>query len=61
MCGERITNRNSHEVSSNIVDTVEGNFAEAIGVAGKGLRLDEFTTRIIRIKSKCFCKWETSK
>jgi len=45
---ENIKNRNSIEVSTNIADTIEGNFEEANGVLGKGLRLDGFTTRITR-------------
>ena len=45
---ENIKNRNSIEVSTNIADTIEGNFGEATGVAGKGLALDGFTTRVIR-------------
>ena len=45
---EKIKNRNSIEVSTNIADTIEGNFGEATGVSGKGLALDGFTTRVIR-------------
>jgi hypothetical protein len=45
---ETIKNRNSVEAVSNITDTIEGNFEEVAGVLGKGLRLDGFTTRIIR-------------
>ncbi len=45
---ETIKNRNSVEAVSNITDTIEGNFEEATGVIGRGLRLDGFTTRIIR-------------
>ena len=45
---EKIQNRNAIEVSTNISDTIEGNFEEADGVIGKGLRLDGFTTRVIR-------------
>ena len=45
---ETIKNRNSIESVSNITDTIEGNFEEATGVIGQGLRLDGFTTRIIR-------------
>ena len=45
---ETINNRNSVEAVSNITDTIEGNFEEATGVIGQGLRLDGFTTRIIR-------------
>jgi hypothetical protein len=36
------------EAATNIEDTLEGNFEEAPGVNGKGLRLDGFTTRVIR-------------
>lgn len=45
---ETIKNKESIESSTNIADTIEGNFEEATGVNGKGLRLDGFTTRIIR-------------
>ena len=45
---ENIKNRNLIDVSTNIADTIEGNFEAANGVAGKGLRLDGYTTRIIR-------------
>ncbi len=45
---ENIKNRNSIDFITNITDTIEGNFEEADGVAGKGLRLDGFTTRVIR-------------
>ena len=45
---ENIKNRNTIEVATNIADTIEGNFEAATGVIGKGLRLDGFTTRIIR-------------
>ena len=45
---ESIRNRNLIEASTNIADTIEGNFEEAAGVSGKGLRLDGFTTRIVR-------------
>lgn len=45
---ETIKNRESIEVSTNIADTIEGNFEEATGISGKGLRLDGFTTRVIR-------------
>ena len=44
---ENIKNRNTIDVSTNSTDTIEGNFEEAAGVAGKGLRLDGFTTRVI--------------
>ena len=36
--------RRTLEVISGIADTLEGNFEEAIGIDGKGLRLDGFTT-----------------
>jgi len=45
---ENIKNRKSIDQLSNIADTIEGNFEEAAGVSGKGIRLDGFTTRIIR-------------
>jgi hypothetical protein len=45
---ENLNNRKSIEVSTNIADTIEGNFEPAAGVVGKGLRLDGFTTRVIR-------------
>ena len=45
---ETIKNAESIELSTNIADTIEGNFEEATGIAGKGLRLDGFTTRVIR-------------
>ena len=45
---ENIKDRNSIEISTNIGDTIEGNFEEAAGISGKGLRLDGFTTRVIR-------------
>jgi hypothetical protein len=45
---ENIKNRNTLDVLTNITDTIEGNFEESAGVAGKGLRLDGFTTRVIR-------------
>ncbi len=45
---ETIRNRVAIEPSTNIRDTIEGNFEIAAGVNGKGLRLDGFTTRIIR-------------
>lgn len=45
---ESVKNRTAIEVSTNIADTIEGNFEWVEGVAGKGLRLDGFTTRIIR-------------
>jgi hypothetical protein len=45
---ENIKNRSSIETLSSIADTIEGNFEWVDGVAGKGLRLDGFTTRVIR-------------
>jgi len=50
---ENIKNRNSIDISTNITDTIEGNFEEAAGVSGKGLRLDGFTTRVIREGKDC--------
>ena len=45
---ETLTNGNFIETFSNITDTIEGNFELAEGVIGKGLRLDGFTTRVVR-------------
>jgi len=45
---EKIQNRKTIELTTNISDTIEGNFEEAAGVTGNGLRLDGFTTRVIR-------------
>jgi len=45
---EKIKNRTTIESSTNISDTIEGNFEEAAGITGNGLRLDGFTTRVIR-------------
>ena len=45
---ETLRNRSSIEASTGIADTIEGNFELAEGVTGKGLRLDGFTTRVIR-------------
>ena len=45
---ETLRNGNFIEISSNITDTIEGNFELAEGVKGKGLRLDGFTTRVVR-------------
>ena len=45
---ETIKNRGVIEASTNITDTIEGNFEWVEGVTGKGLRLDGFTTRVIR-------------
>ena len=45
---ETIKDGKTIESSTQIADTIEGNFQEAPGVAGRGLRLDGFTTRVIR-------------
>jgi hypothetical protein len=45
---ENITNRICIEPSTGIADAIEGNFEGAPGVAGKGLRLDGMTTRVVR-------------
>ena len=45
---ETIKDGKSIEASTKIADTIEGNFEEAAGIQGKGLRLDGFTTRVIR-------------
>jgi len=45
---ENITNRTCVEPSTGIADRIEGNFEAAPGVAGKGLRLDGLTTRVVR-------------
>ena len=45
---ETIKNGEAIESATSIADTIEGNFEEATGVNGKGLRLDGFTTRVIR-------------
>jgi hypothetical protein len=45
---EKIQNRKTIELTTNISDTIEGNFEEAAGVTGNGLRLDGFTIRVIR-------------
>jgi hypothetical protein len=45
---ENITNRNCIEPATGVADTIEGNFEVAPGVVGKGLRLDGFTTRVVR-------------
>jgi hypothetical protein len=45
---ENVKNRSAIETSTNIADTIEGNFEWVDGVTGKGLRLDGFTTRVIR-------------
>jgi len=45
---ENIKNRHAIENSSNVSDTIEGNFEQVTGIVGKGLQLDGFTTRVIR-------------
>ncbi|KAA9036115.1 LamG domain-containing protein [Ginsengibacter hankyongi] len=45
---ETVRNRSVIEELTNISDTIEGNFEWAEGVSGKGIRLDGFTTRIVR-------------
>ena len=45
---ENIEGRNCIEASTQIADTIEGNFEQPEGVKGKGLRLDGFTTRVMR-------------
>jgi hypothetical protein len=45
---ETIENGVAIEASSNITDTIEGKFELFEGVKGKGLRLDGFTTRVVR-------------
>jgi hypothetical protein len=45
---ENITNRTCIEPSTGVADAIEGNFETAPGVVGKGLRLDGFTTRVLR-------------
>ena len=45
---ETVKNRGVIEESTNITDTIEGNFEWVEGVTGKGLRLDGSTTRVIR-------------
>jgi hypothetical protein len=42
-----VNNRTTLEQKSGIADTLEGNFKLDPGVKGNGLRLDEFTTRLI--------------
>lgn len=42
-----VNNRTTLEQKSGIADTLEGNFKLAPGIKGNGLRLDEFTTRLI--------------
>jgi len=43
-----VKNRTTIDAQSGIADTLEGNFSIAPGVHGQGLRLDGFTTRIVR-------------
>ena len=45
---DHLTNHTCVEPETTIADAIEGNFAQAPGVVGKGLRLDGFTTRVIR-------------
>jgi hypothetical protein len=45
---ETVGNRAVIEASTNIADTIEGNFEWVGGITGKGIRLDGFTTRVIR-------------
>ena len=45
---ETIANKTCIEPATGIADVIEGNFEQAPGVAGKGLRLDGFTTRVVR-------------
>ncbi len=45
---ETVKKRVAIETSTNISDTIEGNFEIPEGVSGKGLRLDGFTTRVVR-------------
>jgi hypothetical protein len=45
---ETIRNRNAIEATTSLSDTIEGNFELPEGVNGKGLRLDGFTTRVVR-------------
>jgi hypothetical protein len=52
---ETISNRSAIEKPTNIADTIEGNFKTAEGAKGQGLRLDGFTTRVLR-DSKDFPK-----
>ena len=50
---ETIKNGKAIELPANIADTIEGHFQEAAGVRGKGLRLDGFTTRVVREGKAC--------
>ncbi|MFC2117443.1 LamG domain-containing protein [Bacteroidota bacterium] len=45
---EEIENRNLIESDGSIKDSIEGNFEQAPGIKGKGLRFDGFTTSVIR-------------
>lgn len=45
---ETIKERTVVEPSTNTADTIEGNFEQAAGIHGKGLRLDGFTIRVVR-------------
>jgi hypothetical protein len=45
---ENVSNNTCVEHETGIADMIEGNFEQAPGVAGKGLRLDGFTTRVVR-------------
>lgn len=45
---ETIKDGKAIEASTQIADRIEGNFKQATGVRGKGLRVDGFTTRVIR-------------
>jgi hypothetical protein len=45
---ETVKDGKSIESSTNIADTIEGNFELVTGMRGKGLRLDGFTTRVVR-------------
>ena len=49
---ENITNRTCIEPATGVGDTIEGNFEAAPGAVGTGLRLDGFTTRIVRADAK---------
>ncbi len=45
---ETIEDGKAIETATQIADTIEGNYTEAAGVSGQGLRLDGFTTQVIR-------------
>jgi len=45
---ETIKDGKTIDPTTQIADVIEGHFEQATGVSGKGLRLDGFTTRIIR-------------